>query len=292
LNEDKWQFTESVNYLRTLGALDESDATLGPRVLLANYVAARTNCVADNRHYAVCCRSRCEALREQLERSISAPDATPGAIAAAIAAGNISSNSAAVLGSASPGGVEQGGLALTAPMMQKLEEIAQRHRGRVPLHGRLFTQWLHFAYPRDCPYPHEAGVARPVDSDAWLADTDEDSSATEEEMTQFVAEAAASRTSAQGESASSAATTVPPLAGSDLGMWTSAEELVAPRTGMARRPTPRTWRNIEPMEAIRGVALLAAASSLLYTILMRADSLYCFITRTEEVEEKAEKYHM
>jgi len=24
----------------------------------------------------------------------------------------------------------------------------------VPLHGRLFTQWLHFAFPHECPYPH------------------------------------------------------------------------------------------------------------------------------------------
>merc|ERR1719237_1259013 len=36
----------------------------------------------------------------------------------------------------------------------KLSAIAAQNRGRVPLHGRLFAQWLHFAFPYECPYPH------------------------------------------------------------------------------------------------------------------------------------------
>merc|ERR1719190_43484 len=35
----------------------------------------------------------------------------------------------------------------------KLHTIAERHGGEVPLHGRLFAQWLHFAFPNECPYP-------------------------------------------------------------------------------------------------------------------------------------------
>merc|ERR1719420_113874 len=37
LNEGKWQFSESVDYLRQLGALDESDAS-NPRVIIPNYI--------------------------------------------------------------------------------------------------------------------------------------------------------------------------------------------------------------------------------------------------------------
>merc|ERR1719446_1699768 len=39
-----------------------------------------------------------------------------------------------------------------------LEEIATHHSGLVPVHGRLFSQWLHYAFPHECPYPHMAGT--------------------------------------------------------------------------------------------------------------------------------------
>ena len=35
-----------------------------------------------------------------------------------------------------------------------MEQVASHHGGKVPLHGRLFAQWLHHAFPRECPYPH------------------------------------------------------------------------------------------------------------------------------------------
>merc|ERR1719387_1072567 len=38
-------------------------------------------------------------------------------------------------------------------LRSKLEEIAAKGNGRVPLHGRLFSQWLHYAFPYECPYP-------------------------------------------------------------------------------------------------------------------------------------------
>ena len=36
----------------------------------------------------------------------------------------------------------------------RLEEFARYHSGRAPLHGCLFAQWMHHAYPRECPGPH------------------------------------------------------------------------------------------------------------------------------------------
>jgi len=50
-------------------------------------------------------------------------------------------------------------LNLNRPLMAQLEHIAQVHGGRVPLHGRLFSQWLHFAFPRECPLPPKSGGA-------------------------------------------------------------------------------------------------------------------------------------
>merc|ERR1719384_758931 len=46
-------------------------------------------------------------------------------------------------------------------LVQGLMEIAARYDGQVPLHGRLFAQWMHHAYPRECPYPHMSGTTQP-----------------------------------------------------------------------------------------------------------------------------------
>merc|ERR1719373_470733 len=57
---------------------------------------------------------------------------------------------------------------LSTTLLNRLDAIAARHQGRVPLHGRLFMQWLHHAYPHECPYPHESGTINPVTQDEWI----------------------------------------------------------------------------------------------------------------------------
>merc|ERR1719356_1383011 len=42
---------------------------------------------------------------------------------------------------------------ISSVLAERLHLIAARHEGVVPLHSRLFAQWLHFAFPLDCPYP-------------------------------------------------------------------------------------------------------------------------------------------
>merc|ERR1719502_2038289 len=79
LNEGKWQFTESVDYLRQLGALDESDAS-NPRVIIPNYISGPSNCVASSAYYSVCCLDECEEILSRLEETVSAPEASPSAI--------------------------------------------------------------------------------------------------------------------------------------------------------------------------------------------------------------------
>merc|ERR1719456_1950038 len=44
VHDGSWSFTESPDYLRQLGALDESDAT-NPRVIVSNYVNGPSNCI-------------------------------------------------------------------------------------------------------------------------------------------------------------------------------------------------------------------------------------------------------
>merc|ERR1719378_1313054 len=48
---------------------------------------------------------------------------------------------------------------LSASQKAQLTGIADSHGGKVPLHGRLFAQWLHYVFPRECPFPHKVGSA-------------------------------------------------------------------------------------------------------------------------------------
>merc|ERR1719215_2354720 len=56
-------------------------------------------------------------------------------------------------------------------MARLLEEIGSPHGGYVPLHGRLFSQWMHHAYPREFPYPHQAGETKPMIGSEWAKAT-------------------------------------------------------------------------------------------------------------------------
>merc|ERR550525_1379675 len=59
--QGNWQFSETIDYLRQLGALDESDPQR-PSVIIPNYINSPSNCVASSRFYSVCCIDECEAL--------------------------------------------------------------------------------------------------------------------------------------------------------------------------------------------------------------------------------------
>merc|ERR1719217_273263 len=83
--ENKYQFSESVDYLRQLGALDESDPT-NPKLLVVNYANAPSNCVASSSYYSVCCRNLCEDLLGHVEAQLAKPEAKPAEISALVAA--------------------------------------------------------------------------------------------------------------------------------------------------------------------------------------------------------------
>lgn len=72
----QWQFSESIEYLRELGALDESDRS-HLAVFIPNYVNSQSNCVASSSIYSVCCINECEALMGHLEAKVAAPQAEP-----------------------------------------------------------------------------------------------------------------------------------------------------------------------------------------------------------------------
>jgi len=168
----EWQFQESVSYLRELGALDETDAQK-LRVIIPNYISSPSNCIASSSFYSVCCMDECEGLLGHIERQIAAPEASTTRIASLVA--DLSSRK------------------LPQSLLDRLGDIAATHDGVVPLHGRLFAQWMHHAFPHECPYPHLSGTTNPQTPDDWLASTGKDIAATKEEMDIHVSAASASQ---------------------------------------------------------------------------------------------------
>jgi len=131
-------FGESFEYLRDIGALDESNPSQ-PNVLIANYVQGPSNCLSNHDYHSVCCVSECETLMNFFESHVQAPSATAEQLLAL--AGNLSSST-----------VEAPRI-LPDVLQHKMRDVADHHGGMVPLHGRLFAQWLHFSFPNECPYP-------------------------------------------------------------------------------------------------------------------------------------------
>merc|ERR1719189_615203 len=138
----EWRFGESEAYLRELGALDETSTWRGKQVIVPNYMQAASNCVVTRSHYLVCCMVECERILGQVEAAVGAPTATPDQLLQVVE------------------GIADGDdepAHLDAAMRAQLQRVARMHGGFVPLHGRLFAQWLHYAFPRDCAFPHKAG---------------------------------------------------------------------------------------------------------------------------------------
>jgi len=146
INTD-WRFGESESYLRELGALDETSSWLGPQVIIPNYLQATSNCIVSTPHYLVCCVNECETLMGDIELAIDAPTALPDTILSVVR----SMSSQTTLDQDEPPHLD-------ASLVRQLEQIARNHGGMVPLHGRLFAQWLHYVFPRECPFPHKTGV--------------------------------------------------------------------------------------------------------------------------------------
>merc|ERR1719468_716453 len=148
-----YQFTESGYYLDLVGAMDMGGV---PSVRIANYVQGPSNCMAHTSYYSVCCLVACEELMRELEGSIRAPQESPQQLLLLV--GNLSSPSIDAPRHLSP------------DLLTKMHTIAERHGGMVPLHGRLFAQWMHLAFPQECPFPHISADPELMRPSHWRRD--------------------------------------------------------------------------------------------------------------------------
>merc|ERR1712194_371698 len=148
-----WLFRESVDYLRKLGALDDTDPNK-MHVVIPNYMSSQTNCLTSSGFYAVCCTNECEGLMRHVERDLAAPSASPDRIAEVIS--NL------------PSDTVDAPRNLSTALLGRLQDIANFHGGLVQLYGLLFSQWMHHVYPRECPFPHVSGTTAPFTPSQWL----------------------------------------------------------------------------------------------------------------------------
>jgi len=256
MNKGKWQFSENVDYLRQMGALDESNPD-NLRIIIANYVNGPSNCAASSSYYSVCCLNECDELLGHIEVKIAAPDASPDKILALVAA--------------LPSSTVPGNRTLSSWLTHRLQEVASHHGGMIPLHGRLFGQWLHYAFPRECPFPHVLGATRPQTAEAWVRETRRDFAANKTEMQHYISQAAPHqrRATETGE--------LEEQLSMESAMWTMEEELV-----VARAVTPMQHGSLGPW--IRGAVFTAAVLSGLMALKNSVD------TKLSAVRQGNEKY--
>jgi len=228
LHGGKWYFGENTGYLRQLGALDDTRPD-DLRVIIPNWVTGVSNCMDASKYVSFCCLNECDGILAQFEQELRKPSATPAEIAAVAAA--------------VPSASVPANRTLPASLTHRLGEIADSHGGQIPLHGRLFGQWLHHAYPRECPFPHVSGTIRPMRTEDWEKATGGEVHATSEEMLQHIEAARPRRAGPSGEDAGGAP-------------WTEEEELLEPLLQRAREPMP---------EASAGLTLTYAAILVAFT---------------------------
>jgi len=229
VDDNTFEFQESEDYLRELGALDDTDPS-HPSVIITNYIQAPSNCIASESLYSVCCLNECEQLMSNLEREIDAPEAEPSRIAAIVAD--------------LPSSTVEAPRTLSPALLGKLDDAAAHHGGTIQLHGRLFGQWMHHAFPRECPFPHVAGATNPQTPDEWMAGRGQESLASNDEMRRYAERQKPQTAEAEVQ---------------DILHWTMEEELLVPLKPKSRGTARTLFSMVMFVAALISVASFAAA---------------------------------
>jgi hypothetical protein len=239
--DEHYYFTETPEYLKHLGALDEADPRR-PSVIVPNIVYARSNCLATSSGFhSVCCVNQCDALMESLEQGVAHPVASPARIAELV--------------SGLPSETVAAPRNLSGSLLRKLDMIAAQHGGQVPLHGRMFAQFLHHAFPYECPMPHASGMDAQLTHEEWIELMGSDSTVTGEDIEHYaqlaVSTADAASPSGLGEVAM---------------MWSEEEELLTQLdTEQLRDQEPGGRAQALLLGLLRFLAMVGASAATLAT---------------------------
>jgi len=141
-----WTTEDTDEDLLAVGALDVTDPRQ-PSVIVPNYFDSQSNCDDPSKYYSVCCLSECDGLLGHLERKLGTPQAHPYEIIELV--------------EQLPSSTIEAPRTLSPQLVKRLDGIATMHGGHAPLHGRLFRQWMHHAFPLECSFPHVSGGSTP-----------------------------------------------------------------------------------------------------------------------------------
>merc|ERR1719277_949538 len=216
-------FVEHIDFLRKLGALDEESYPGHPTIVIANYLTGKANCLTETNFHSVCCYDECQGLLAHLEDAIATPMAAPSRIVELV--------------EQLPSDTVDAPRNLSSSLVARLEQVAAHHDGLVPLHGRFFAQWMHHAYPLECPYPHAGGTTSPLTQDEYLDLTGaKDVTLSQEERSRY------SMLSKPQE---------------ELGElpWLHVEDLVTSHQGKAQTPGSYTLRKVAAFSALTATAV-------------------------------------
>merc|ERR1740121_1031499 len=183
--------------------------------------------------------NECDALMGHLEKTLGKPEAEPEEIVALI--------------KALPSATMPAGAQVSDLMMLRLRGIARGSdgsegsvsTGKVPIHGRMFAQWMHHAYPRECPFPHFSGSTNPLFLEEWIKETGKDYQVSPQELHQH-ASMPAPRRGAPIESAP----------------WIQQEELLLVPSHLRGESLPPLWGILHSATLVPLVAMGALACGL------------------------------
>lgn len=118
--------------------------------------------------------------------------------------------------------------------------------------GGFFSQWMHHAYPRECPYPHISGTTEPVEEDVWTKQNGKSARSSDEEIQRLVKEDSAKRATHDANEEYV-----------ELLPWVHEEELLVERATLSPTPAsagPDTMRNLVAFAAVASMALILVRS--------------------------------
>jgi len=201
--------------------------------------------VASSSYYNICCVNECEELMGHIDGNLAKPYALPSQILAVV--------------ELMPSSSVSHNRTLPTWLRLRLDEVAAHHGGHVPIHGRLFAQWMHFAYPRECQYPHTEPSQKKSET-FWVNELGRETSFNETEMEAFI-NASRQNTSVEAHDLvefeallNADADDVAVEAPSECAMWSMDEELVV------RKPPITVWSYLKPAaRSIMFVGSIAAA---------------------------------
>jgi len=133
------RFGETINDLLKTGSIDTSGPE--PRVIISNYITGALMCaITAWDMFTFCCIRECDGLMLKFEETVGKPSATPDQI---IHFAETAGTSTVTVPRRLP-----------ESLITRVQEMAAKDSyGKIPIHSRLFAQFLHHAYPRECAFP-------------------------------------------------------------------------------------------------------------------------------------------